>query len=228
MLLRGTIKSKPRPKKNEQRQTNTKRDMCACYASNASTTIGQAVHPMVTTRTTTAAELLAMGSDAPYVLIQGELVRVSPSAFRSNLVLSTLHAEITLFVRAHRLGYVSVAEGGYLVETNPDTVIAPDIGFVRRTRMPRPIPERGYLPIRPDLVVEVRSPTDERGDIDRKQALYDRIQVPLVWWIDPHRETATIHIPGRSVQRLDRTGVLDGGNVLPGFTLALSNVFAEF
>ena len=53
---------------------------------------------------------------------------------------------------------VSVAEAGYLVETDPDTVVAPDIAFVARERLPDPIPERGFLPVRPDLIVEVLSP----------------------------------------------------------------------
>jgi len=169
-----------------------------------------------------------MGSDAPYVLIEGELIRVSPSAYTSNLVVNYLNWQLFGFVHTRQLGRVSVAEAGFLVETDPDTVIAPDIAFVSRERLPRLLPSRGYLAVCPDLIVEVLSPTDERQDIQRKSALYDRIQVPLVWWIDPHRETATIHAPGRSVQLLDRTGVLDGGNILLGFTLALSEVFAAF
>lgn len=169
-----------------------------------------------------------MGSDAPYELFRGELVEVSPSAFKSNLVLGHIHWALWSFVRTRGLGYVSVAEAGYLVETDPDTVVAPDIAFVARDRMLRPIPERGYLPVCPDLIVEVNSPTDERRDIVLKQALYDRIQVPLVWWIDPRREVATIHIPGQPVRVLDRADALDGGEILPGFTLKLSDAFDEF
>ena len=182
---------------------------------------------MVTTRITTAAELFAMGSDAPFELIQGELVSVSPAAIKSNYVLGNIYGELRSFVRARKLGNLSVAEGGYLLETNPDTVVAPDIGFVARDRMPDPIPDRGFLPVRPDLIVEVISPTDERRDIERKQALYDRIQVPMVWWVDPRRGTATVHVPGHPVRRFDQTGTLDGGDILPGFTLELSDVFDE-
>ena len=180
---------------------------------------------MVSTRITTAAELFAMGSDAPYELFRGELISVSPSAFKSNLVLANIFGELKRFVQANRLGYVSVAEGGYLLETNPDTVVAPDVAFVARDRMPLPIPERGYLPLRPDLVVEVTSPTDERRDIELKQALYDRIEVPIVWWIDPRREVATVHEMGQPVQVIDRSGRLDGGDVLPGFVLELADAF---
>ena len=93
--------------------------------------------------------------------------------------------------------------------------------------MPQPIPDRGYVPLCPDLIVEVLSPTDERRDIQLRRALYDRIAVPLVWWIDPRRETATIHVPGQPVRVLDSSGVLDGGDILPGFMLELSDVFAE-
>ncbi|MCA9858993.1 MAG: Uma2 family endonuclease [Thermomicrobiales bacterium] len=182
---------------------------------------------MVTTRTITAAELLVMGSDVPYELIQGELVSVSPSSIKSNMILSNIHGAIFAFVRSRKLGLLSVGEGGYLLESNPDTVVAPDIGFVVRDRLPDPIPARGYLPVRPDLIVEVISPTDERSEIERKQALYDRIEVPVVWWIDPRRETASVHVPGQPVQVIDRTGQLDGGDLLPGFTLKLAEIFDE-
>lgn len=168
-----------------------------------------------------------MGSDAPYELIEGELVRVSPSAMSSNLVLNYINWQLYGFVRARQLGKVSVAEAGFLVERDPDTVVAPDIAYVANGRMPDPLPERGYVAICPDLIIEVVSPTDERGDIQRKQGVYDRIKVPLVWWIDPRRETATVYVAGRRTQVLDRRGTLDGAPVLPGFVLELESVFSE-
>lgn len=182
---------------------------------------------MVTTSTVTAEELLAMGSDAPFELIQGELVRVSPSAGKSNYVLGNVHSVIRDFVRPRTLGNVSVGEAGYRLETDPDSVVSPDVGYVVRNRMPIPIPDRGYIPLRPDLAVEVISPTDERGDIERKQARYARVGVLLVWGIDPSRETATVHAVGASARMIDRTGVLDGGDILPGFQVLLAELFDE-
>jgi Uma2 family endonuclease len=168
-----------------------------------------------------------MGSDAPFELIQGELARLSPSTPKSNLVLGNIYSELRQFVRSRKLGYVFVAEAGFRVESNPDTVVAPDVAFVALDRMPTPIPERGFPPVIPDLIVEVISPTDEPGDIKRKQAIYERVGVPLVWWIDPAKEAAKVYSLGMAPREFDRSAILDGGSALPGFTLALTEAFAE-
>jgi len=182
---------------------------------------------MVTTRITTATELFDMGSDAPFELIQGELVGVSPAGIKSNFVLSNIHGELFVFLRTNQLGRLSVAEGGFLVETDPDTVVAPDVAFVASEHLPNVIPQRGYLPVRPDLIVEVVSPTDERRDIQMKRSLYDRIAVPIVWWIDPQRESASIHISEEAVETIDRNGRLDGRDILPGFSIALAEILEK-
>lgn len=102
---------------------------------------------MTSTRITTAAELLAMGSAAPFELFQGKLIEVSPSIINSNLILNYINWRLFGFAREHGLGYVSVARAGDLVETNPDPVVAPGIAFVASHRMPNNVPERGYLAI---------------------------------------------------------------------------------
>ncbi len=180
---------------------------------------------MTITHLITARELEAMGSDARFELIQGALHEMSPSSFNSSRVLTRIALAIGGHVEAHRLGAVTFAEAGFIVEKNPDTVVAPDVAFVQQDRMHLAPKGRGFFPACPDLIVEVISPTDEPLDIRRKQALYERIGIPLVWWIDPDRRTATIYKPGHPTQHLNDTDSLDGGEIVPGFSIPLAKLF---
>jgi Uma2 family endonuclease len=174
----------------------------------------------------TAEELLAMGSDAGYELWEGVLKEVSPSSSKPSIVALEIASAILTFVKARRLGYVTGADGGYVLSNNPHTVVAPDVGFYRRDRYPGGVPERGYYPMPPDLAVEVISPTDERADMRQKQELYARAGVPLIWWVDPEARTVTVHQPGHEPKVLDASQTLDGADVLPGFSLPVEHIFA--
>jgi Uma2 family endonuclease len=180
---------------------------------------------MVTTHLITATELESMGSDAPFELIQGVLYEMSPSGYDSSEIGMTLGIILGTYAFEHNLGTFSGENGGYLLEHNPDSLVAPDIGFVKRER-------RGLRPARgkpfpgaPDLAIEVLSPSDEAGDIRRKKALYERVGVPMVWWIDPIRRTATVQRAGRPVQQLTEFDSLDGEDIVPGFSLQLTRLF---
>jgi len=180
---------------------------------------------MTSTQLMTADELLATGSDAPYELWEGVLREVSPSGFRSGAVGSRLQILVGQFVLERGLGLTTNADAGYVLSEVSQTVVAPDIGFVRANRLADNVPDRGFFPGRPDLAVEVISPTDERADIDRKQSLYARAGVPLVWWVDSERRTVTVHRPGQNPEILDESAMLDGGEILPGFQLKISRIF---
>ncbi len=180
---------------------------------------------MVTAHPITAADLESMGSDTRFELYQGVLHERSPSSARSALVLSNTGYELRHYVQPRGLGIVVFGEGGFGLETAPDTVVAPDVAFIRRSRVPSPIPERGFFDLIPDLVIEVISTTDEPGDIRRKQAVYDRVAVPLVWWIDPSKRTAAVQKPGLPVVHLKDADTLDGEDIVPGFSLSLASLF---
>jgi Uma2 family endonuclease len=182
-------------------------------------------HAMTITQLTTAHELEAMGSDARFELDQGVLQHMSPSGARSSMVSSNIGYELRHYVQTHRLGAVIFSEAGFVLEHDPDTVVAPDVAFVRRDRMPDLIPERGFFLLAPDLAVEVISPTDEPGDMRRKQAIYDRVAIPMVWWIDPLRRTAAVHVSGEPVRHLTESEILDGERVVPGFSIPLATIF---
>jgi Uma2 family endonuclease len=182
---------------------------------------------MTATQLVTAKELYQMGSNAPYELIEGVLRKVSSSSSKTSVIGMRIGSAILRYADDQRLGYVSGSGGGSFLTPDPATVVAPDVGFVQRVRFPDGLPDRGFCPVPPDLAVEVISPSDRKADIAQKQALYAKAGVPLVWWVDPDRKTVTVHRLGQAPEIIETTGVLDGGDVLPGFELKLHSIFRD-
>jgi Uma2 family endonuclease len=191
-------------------------------------TSNQARHDdMTATQLVTAEELYQMGSEAPYELWEGVLKEVSPSSWKPGVLAARMVGVLINYVDTHGLGYISTAESGYILNAKPYTVVAPDVAFVRKDRYSGDMGERGFYPVPPDLAVEVISPTDRKTEIVEKQTLYTRAGVPLVWWVDPERKTVTVYRLGHALEVIEANGVLDGGDVLPGFTLELQAIFRD-
>ncbi len=180
---------------------------------------------MTITHLITADELEAMGSDARFELIQGVLHEMSPSSTDTSALTLYLGGLLSLHVVRNKLGKATGADGGYLLELNPDSVVLPDVGFISKERISLQVRNTGIFPSRPDLAIEVISPTDEPLEFRRKQALYERAVVPWSWWIDPRRRTATVHVPGQPVKHLTEADMLDAGEVVPGFSVSLAELF---
>jgi len=182
---------------------------------------------MTATQLVTAEELYQMGRDAPYELIEGVLKEVPPSSSKSSVIGMRIGSAVFSYVDVQSLGYVTGEGGGYILSHDPATVVAPDVGFYRKDRYPGGVPDSGFYPLPPDLAVEVISPSERKSDIAEKQALYTKAGVPLVWWVDPERKTVTVHRLGQDPEVVEAVGVLDGGDILPGFTLELQTIFRD-
>ena len=180
---------------------------------------------MVTTKLVTAEDLAAMGSDAPYELIEGKLHEVSPSFIAPSMISQTLSSWLGPFVRERRLGMLTGEEGGYLLRRNPDTVVAPDLAFVGRRRIPTNHDFQSFFPGPPDLAVEVVSISDTSADVLRKLALYAAAETPLVWVVYPTQRAVTVQIPGEPFRTLGEGDLLTGGEVIPGFEIVVSELF---
>jgi Uma2 family endonuclease len=177
-------------------------------------------------RLMTADELLHLPDDGRfYELVRGKLIEVSPSSSESSWVSADVLTRINTFVRQHGLGRCGDSDWGFLLATNPDTVRAPDVGFVRAERIPASGVPPGYWPGAPDLAVEVLSPSNRPTDVLRKVAEYLDAGASLVWVLDPQRRRATVYHPDGTVTVLGEDGVLDGEDLLPGFTLPLAEVW---
>jgi Uma2 family endonuclease len=179
---------------------------------------------MATTRLYTAQDLYAMDAKARFYIIDGELFE-DVSAPVSSIAAVRIVIKVGAFAAHHRLGELQGADGAYVLRENPDTVLIPDLSFVRAERMPPRNEQIKYFRFAPDLAVEVLSPSNRRVEIDRKIAIYREAGVPLVWLVDPFKQTVEV-FTATGVRSLTAADTLDGGEVLPGFSLPLAELFA--
>ncbi len=158
-------------------------------------------------------------------LVRGEIHTMTPSGGRHGEVAIEVGALIRAHVKGNRLGRVTGAETGYILSTNPDTVRAPDVGFVSSARAPEPLPDE-FVPYAPDLAVEVVSPYDTATKIHQEVAEYLRAETRLVWVLYPESKTIVIHTPS-GARTLTEQDILDGSDVLPGFSVPVREMFPE-
>ncbi len=180
---------------------------------------------MVVARQLTADDLLKMPGD--YELIRGELREMSPSGAEPTIVALNIGSPLHDFVARHRLGRVTGADGGFVLFANRTSVVAPDVGFIRRERIPRDFDYQHYFPVPPDLAVEVVSPSDSLAEVMEKVALYLEAGVPLIWVVVPRRRVVMVYRPGHQQRTLTENDELDGEEIVPGFRLSVRGVFAD-
>lgn len=174
--------------------------------------------------TITAEDLLRLNiQDKRSELVRGRLVVREPAGFAHGVVAARIGGAVAAFVRTCELGLVVAAETGFTLERDPDTVRAPDVGFVHRDRVPDPLP-RGYAEFAPDLAVEVLSPDDRPGEVLAKVADWLRAGTRLVWIVDPIRRAARVYRFDGTESFATIGDSLDGEDVLPGFALPLASV----
>ncbi|MBC8291509.1 MAG: Uma2 family endonuclease [Planctomycetes bacterium] len=172
----------------------------------------------------TARELFEMGSDSRLELVRGELCEMNPTGWDHGEVSSVINIILGGFVRSQDLGKTVIAEVGFRIECDPDTVRAPDVAFVEKGRIPTG-PQKSFFDGAPDLAVEVVSPSDRISRVMEKVEMWLQCGSRAVWLVDPARKSASIatlvdgHVESRDVD------VLADAELLPGFELTLSELW---
>jgi len=128
-------------------------------------------------------------------------------------------------VKENNLGLVYGAETGFKLATDPDTVRAPDIAFVRRELIEQTGLHKGFRPGAPDLAVEVLSPGDTAEEIEQKTAEWLAAGARAVWIVSPKRRTVTVHRSLKHIKILTEQDELDGADVVPGFRCRVADIF---
>jgi len=159
-------------------------------------------------------------------LVDGTLVEKGMGYAES--VLAIMIAELlNAFVRPRNLGLVSGESG--MLRLFPGLVRIPDVAYASWDRIPgRRMPREPVPDLVPELPVEVLSESNTRAEMARKRREYFPAGVLLVWEVDPDDRTVAVYTsPDRPVSVKTESDTLDGGAVLPGFTLVLRELFAE-
>lgn len=177
--------------------------------------------PTPGTATVADAEAILLREKRLCELVDGILVEKAMGWYESNLACVLIQL-LRNFIAPQRLGIVT-GEGG-TVRLNPNLIRIPDVAFFARSRFPdgkrptRPVPH-----LVPDLAVEVLSESNTRAEMQRKLLDYFESGVGLVWYLDPVRRVVSVYWAVDQVVHLDESGTLDGGTVLPGFTLRVAD-----
>ena len=181
-----------------------------------------------------ADDLLSMPDDAwQYEIVEGRLVRMPGSGGEASWIAVNLIAALATYVRIHRLGRVTGADGTYDL-TRPgdpsDTVLVPDAAFVQASRLPAmgTSAAKKALRLAPDLIAEVVSPSQFHREMNKKAKLYLDCGVRLVWVIWPDTQAVDVWRPASlaaPVATLSVNDALDGFDVVPGFTMPVAELF---
>ncbi len=172
-------------------------------------------------------------------LVRGEVVEVAPTGYLHGVVQGVLGDALRAYVRAHggRAFGAVVGEVGFVVDPEGEVPVrGPDVAVLEADAIP-PRGRRGFVPGAPALAVEIKSPYDQPGELAEKAEAYLRAGSRLVWVIAPPDEDAAreadrvgaAHVwrPDAPPRPLGPDGVLDGEDVLPGFRITLSDLWAE-
>jgi Uma2 family endonuclease len=179
----------------------------------------------VTTRLFTAEDLAALGDDSHVELVRGELRQKVATKLRHGKVGGRFQTHLGIYALNVLPGEVIHGETGFLLEDDPDSVVMPDVTFIRRDRMPPDSELDRFAPVAPDVALEVLSPSNTRQEIDEKLAIFRAAGAALIWIADPVTKTIGAYSPAGLLRVYGLGDDLDGGDVLPGFLVPVAAFF---
>ena len=175
----------------------------------------------------TGEELLAMGDTSLFELVEGRIIRMSPTGLEHGRYEGKFYKALESFIEQHNLGIVAVGEVGVYTHRDPDTVRGVDATFISHERLSRRQKKSGFLDVAPELIVEVMSPDDRWSEVKQKLREYFAIGVKLVWVADPADKTVYAYRSLTDVREFTEADALTGDDVLPGFTVSIAQLFED-
>ncbi len=173
----------------------------------------------------TADELIKLprGQGKKYELIRGVLIEKMPTGdpHADTTVLTSYF--LTQYTFDSGYGVTRVGEPGYRLERNPDTVRSPDVAWFAPERIPEGT--QGFPELAPDLAVEVKSPSNSNPEMAAKAQMWLCYGSQIALVLDPDSVTVRIHRPNTEPVTLGQDDILDLGDLLPGFSIPVWQLF---
>lgn len=174
----------------------------------------------------TAEELWRDWSGVRCELVRGEVIPSSPTSGPHGRVRTGIAYWLSRYLEEHPIGFAYTGDAGLILSRDPDTVRAPDAAFLTAERAERELDE-DFIPFAPDLAVEVVSPSDTYSEVASKVEDWLAAGTRLVWVVDPKRRTVQVCAPLAAPVTLQAADTLTGGEVLPGFSVPVEELFGR-
>lgn len=178
---------------------------------------------MVATQQLTAQDLWNLQNGIEdFELIEGALLPMTPPG-GVHAILQARIASLLLRDMDERQSGQVFGEAGFVLATDPDTVLAPDLAYVEASRLPADL--TGFLAVAPDFAIEIVSPGNTPGEIERRIAIYLQVGTRMIWAVYPRQRQVVVHTPGEAPRVYTESDDLPGGDVLPGLVIPVASIF---
>ncbi len=158
-------------------------------------------------------------------LIDGVLVE-KPMGFKESTLASIIVQQIWNYLDKDDRGVAFSPDAPMRIR--PGRIRFPDTGFISWERLPnQEVPETWIIEVMADLAVEVLSKSNTPKEMDRKLDDNFDAGVSVVWIVDPRKRTITVYTSRNDHKTLTMEDTLEGGDVLPGFSLSLKKLFTR-
>lgn len=155
----------------------------------------------------------------------GDLIVMPPTGWTTGNRNAEITMQLRMWAKKDGRGVATDSSTGFKLPNGADR--SPDAAWVRRERLAALTPEQKekFLPLCPDFVIELRSPTDNLAVVQAKLEEYIANGAQLGWLINPETRRVHVYRPGAQTEILEQPDSVSGDTVLPGFTLDLREIW---
>lgn len=156
---------------------------------------------------------------------QGELIIMSPTGYETGMNNAGLIAQFWNLNRQDQLGIVCDSSTGFILPNG--AIRSPDVSWIAKARVAQFSKEEKakFLPLTPDFVLELMSPSDQLKTTQAKMREYRDNGVKLGWLINPQQQQVEIYRPDKPVEVVNKPSSLSGGEILPNFVIELDFIW---